>query len=70
MPGRIRNILKYHSITHAQYPTSAHNMSGSGMTDYRDSGGFVGQSGATCFGSDNVGKLNQVKNEGICKNEQ
>ena len=39
------------------------------MTDFRDAGHFVGQSGAASVMSGDVGKSNVVKTEGICKNK-
>ena len=40
------------------------------MTDFRDAGRFVGQSGAASVVSGDVGKLNVVNTEGIYKNKR
>ena len=39
------------------------------MMDFCDVGHFVGESGAASVISGDVGKLNVVKTEGICKNK-
>ena len=40
------------------------------MTDFRDVGSFVGQSGAASLGSGDVGESSGAKTEGICMNER